>query len=285
MKNCLIVLAILLVCFVIAVFLVLSPLGGSGTGRPSGEDYMIATWRDYDDRGLRGLEVSVGTDRIIVDVPATPVFKQIIEKGHWNLHSFYCDSHVDEPSEVIVARELKNEDLEVDIGRFLPDHPGKIVCVKVERTIDEERPPYPVIIPGQTVSYPPPKGLIRVGMLEWDLDTLPWHADKIEFTPSVVTVDTTTLSDGKRNQNYFPTREDRDDNDESPKVYTFHSDRSDAPQLLVTVYHGRVIQVTGGAEETADIPYRLPPPTSDKAQEPDKETDWENWLFDLLFKR
>ena len=247
---------------------------------------MIATWRNYDDPDLKGLQVTVGTDLIDVDVPATPTFKRIEEKGHWNLHSFFCDSHLDAPPEVIVARELKNEDLEVDIGRFLPNHPGKIVCVKVARTFDDDRPPYPVTVPGQTVSYPPPKGLIRVGMLEWDLDMLPWHADKIEAAPIVVIADTTTLSDGKRNQNYFPAFENKNDNDELPKVYTYRSDRADAPQLLVTVYHGKVTQVVGGAEETADIPYTLPPaPAPDTAQEQDKDTGWVGWLFDLLFKK
>jgi hypothetical protein len=286
MKNFLIVLGVLLGCFTIAVFLVLFLPAGIRAGAP-GTSYMIATWRDYDDADLKGLDVSVGTNDIVIDVPATPVYKQIMEKGHWNLHAFYCDSHVDSPPEVEVARELKNEDLEVDINRYLPSHAGKIICVKVARIIDIERPLYPENVPGQKVSYPPPKGLIRVGMLQWDLEMLPWRADHIESAPIVINVDTSTLSDGKRNQNFFPSEDaGNDDNDELSQVYTYHSDRADAPKLLVTVYHGRVTEVTGGAEETSDVPYQLPPSPSPATESPDDaQRSWAAWWFDLLFKK
>jgi hypothetical protein len=283
-KNFLIVIGVLFGCFVVACILVLMPTAGGGKGYAGGKSYMIATWRDYDDPDLKGLQVTVGTDRIDVDVPATPTFKRIEEKGHWNLHAFYCDTHLDAPAEMIVARELKNEDLELDVGHFIPSHPGKIVCVKMSRICEPF--PYPTTVPGQTVTYPPPKGLIRPGMLECDLQMLPWHSDKVEVTPTVVTVDTTTLSDGKKNQNYFSWNQQNEDDPSS--VYYYHSDRSDAPQLLVTVYHGRVVQVVGGAEETADIPYQLPPPPAPEVphgQDNDTDTGWAGWLFDLLFKK
>ncbi len=285
MKNFLIVLAVLCGCFVIACVLeyVLNMGGGSGT--PGGLSYVVAEWRDYDDSGGTTLDATILKDQLILDMSDAHSSKRITEKGRWSAHAFYCDSHLDAPSEVEVARELKNEDLELDIGRFLPDRPGRITLVKSMRGLKEGyQPPYPVNVPGQTVSYPPPKGLIQPGMLECDLQTLPWRPDKIELAPSLVTVNTTTLSDGRSNRNYFPPY---DSIPEGSSVYTYHSDRRDAPKLLVTVYHGRVTQVVGGAEATADLPYNLPPPQppppEDTAQREDKS--WWSWLFDLLLKK
>ena len=283
MKNFLIVVGVLFGCFLIAAFLVL----GMGHGGPGGIALAVAEWRDYDDPDLRGLEVAVMPDRIVVDIPATPVFKQVMEKGRWSSHNFYCDSHLDAPAEVIVARELKNEDLEFDVGRYVPGHPGKIVCVMAMRGGKDYRPHYPVREPGQTVSYPPPKGLITPGMLECDLKSLPWHADEIDIDPSAaVVVHTTTLSDGMINQGYVAATGNDNNNDESPEVYNYHSDRSDAPKLLVTVYHGRVVEVNGGAEDTADIPYTLPPPEPAPDEQPPNESkSWSIRLFQMLFDK
>jgi hypothetical protein len=226
---------------------------------------MIAIWRDYGDEGLDGVEVSVGTDRMTVDVPATPQFRRLTETGRWSGHTFYCDSHLDAPAEISIAHELPNEDLEVDIGHFLPSHSGTITCVKITRLIDEGRPPYPQYALGQTVVYPPPRGLIRPGMLECDLQSLPWRADHIQEQAVGVVVDQTILSDGKQNQSYFP-RYNAPQDPNPPSVYTYHSDRPGLTNLLVTVQYGRVTAVTGGAEESDDVPYRLPsrpPPAPD----------------------
>jgi hypothetical protein len=287
MKNCLIVLVVLIVCFFVSAWLVLYPpweRGGRGAGGiPSGVPYMIATWQDFEDPGIRGLEVQVGTDEIVVQVPASPRFKSITQKGHWNLHAFYVDSNVDSPPEVMVAHELKNEDLEVDIGHFLPGHPGKIVCVKTFRIFDD-RPPYPVKVPGQTVAYPPPKGLIRVGMLQCDLELLPWNADKIEIGEA--DSDVPPPESAGNGRIFVGPPPSPGDMGEGPRVYTYHSDRSDAPKLLVTVYHGRVTEVTGGAEETSDIPYQLPAPSPPAAETPPPpDRTWAAWLFNLIFTK
>jgi hypothetical protein len=205
---------------------------------------------------------------MVVDVPAAPQFRQVIKTGHWTAHTFYCDSNLDAPAEISIAHELPNEDLEVDIGHFLPYHPGKITCVKVFRLADEDdRPPYPKNVPGQTVTYPPPKGLIRPGMLECDLEMLPWHADRVDEQPIGVVVNDTVLSDGSHNQPYFPAMNAPQDPN-PPAVYTFHSDRPGLPKLLVTVYHGRVTEVTGGAEENDDFPYQFPKRSSPVSAEP-----------------
>jgi hypothetical protein len=254
MKNCLIVLLVLIGCFAVALILVFYPR----TVDPRSHPYMIATWRDFGDPGLDGVEVTVGTDRMTVDVPAAPQFHRFTEKGRWSGHTFYCDSHLDAPPEIAIARELPNEDLEVDIGHFLPNHTGTITCVKMMRIIDDERPSYPQNAPGQTITYPPPKGLIHPGMLECDLQDLPWRTDSIVYAPKVFVSNITVLSDGSQNKSYFPPyTEPQDPN--PPATYTYHSDRAGCPSLIVTVQHGRVTSVTGGAEESDDVPYRLPP--------------------------
>jgi hypothetical protein len=297
MKNCLIVLVVLFLCFIAAVALEFFVNENGGRGFPRGQNYAVATWRDYGDPGLNDMQVTISTDEITIDTPPKPdakatggpvPFDRVVEKGHWRAHGFYCDSHLDAPTEIKVATELKNEDLELDAGHFFPGQSGTVTLVKVVRILDDVHSPYPVNVPGQKVSYPPPKGLIRPGMLEWDLQMLPWHADKIEVTGSVVNVYENRLSDGKQNNAFF-TRYNNDGEEDQSEVYTYHSDRQDAPPLLVTVDRGRVTQVVGGAEDTADIPYVLPPAAPD-AEESTPPTDsgsktWPVWLFDMLFKK
>lgn len=288
MRNCLIVLVVLVFCFFAAVFLLFAINTNFGRGFPGGMSLTMGEWRDYNDPGIIGLEVVLAPDEIIVDIPTTHIFKQVTEKGHWNLHGFYCDSHVDSPPEVEVAHELANEDLVVDIGRFVPGHPGKVTLVKVMRGAKGEPSLYPVYEPGQTVTYPPPKGMIREGMLECDLETLPWRADRIDVQSDEVHVDMTRLSDGSPNRNYFADETNSIGNiDENAKIYSFHSDRDGVPKLLVTVYHGRVTEVTGGAEETADIPWQLPAPAApaDVAPARTASRTWGEWLFDLVFTK
>lgn len=291
MKNCLIVLGVLMGCFFVAVFLIFELNMGGGYGTPGGLTLEVAEWTYYDSRNLRGLEVVISPNEIVVEVPAAPRFQMITEKGRWTQHSFLCDSHLDAPAEVEVARQLANEDLELDIGHFMPNHPGKITLVKTMRGGKDYRPPYPVYVPGQTVAYPPPRGLIHVDMLECDLQSLPWRADRLEASTMTIHSNSTMLSDGKTVTNYFPSQESMDagsdyDNDFSPMTYNYHSDRTDAPKLLVTVYHGKVIQVAGGAEETSDIPYSLPPPSPPPPDADQSEgSGWQQWISDLLFKK
>jgi len=288
MKNCLIVLLVLGGCFAVAGCLVLFPPGRSnGSGPPPGTPYMIAQWRNFNEGSLQGVEITVGTDRIDVDVPAVPQYHRTETKGRWSGHTFYCDSHLDAPAEIAVARELPNEDLEVDAGHFFPDHPGKITLVKTSRCIDGERPPYPIVVPGQTVTYPPPKGLIKVGMLQCDLDTLPWNPGPIEIQPTVVHADTTQLSDGSGR--FYVPQNIQPNEQTSPELYTYHSDRPGIPSLLVTVNNGRVVEVRGGAEESDDPPWHLPPrppPADDPAATPDASPrTWSEWLWDYLFTK
>jgi hypothetical protein len=279
MKNCLIIIGVLIGCAFVAAWLTLHPPGATYANDPS-VPHMIASWRDYEHDDLYGVEINVGTDRMDIDLSVPGVAKRIEVKGRWHMHAFYVDSHVDNPPEIMVAEQLKNEDLEVDIGRFVPTHPAKIVCVKTMRLVDQ-RPPYPVNDGKTKVAYPPPKGLIRVGMLKCDLETLPWQADRIESEPEP--------DRGPPPGGFFTgvPGVPREKPHEQPQLYTFHSDRPDATNLLVTVDKGRVTEVNGGAEETSDIPYQLPPPTppADQTPAPEKARSWGEWLFDLVFTK
>jgi len=282
MKNCLIVFAVLFGCFIVALVLVIGFGTNWGRGFAGGDSLMVGLWTYYDDPALEGMQIVLLPDQIIVFVPdQTTTMKRYARKGRWNSHGFYVDSHTDSPKEIMIANELPNEDLEVNLKYFSPTLPEKAVCVLMRRNPTTYHP-YPVATFGQTVTYPPPKGLIRRGMLECDLRTLPWRPDNVQLPDIVVNARTQTLSDGT----VVPVPPDALDNPPQNAVYTYHSDRGDAPKLLVTVYHGRVIGVAGGAEDTADIPYRPPPPPSDPAGSPGTDNStWVGWLFNLLFSK
>jgi hypothetical protein len=283
MKNCLIVIAVLFGCFVIAVILFFGLNTNWGRGFAGGEALMVGQWTNYDDPSLMGLEVTIIPNEIVIFAlnQKTMKMESYKETGRWRSHAFYCDSHTDSPAEVQVASELPNEDLQLNLKYFSPSLPDQALCV-LKRRNPTVYHPYPVYAPGQTVTYPPPKGLIRPGMLECDLQTLPWRPDHVQLPDSVVDArPPQTLSDGTQ----IPQPPDPLDNPPQNTVYTYHSDRADAPQLLVTVYHGRVIQVDGGAEETGDIPYAQPPPPNSSETPKDDNSSWAGWLFDLLFSK
>ncbi len=282
MRNCLIVVLFLLGCFAIALFLLFGK-GGRMPQRISGANYIAGTWRDYDDGPMHGLQVTISPVSIILDVPTDNQPRRITEKGHWTLHSFYVDSNLDVPPEVIVASELKNEDLEINLGHFVPGQPDKVTLVMVVRGFQTFNP-YPVNKAGLVVNYPPPKGLIRPGMLEWDLQMLPWHADRVDLAPSVFNAYVDQLSDGKTNKEIYG--HSGDHHGDSSEIYTYHRDHPDATALLGTVDKGRVIKVTGGAEETADAPYRFPTASNEGTSSEDhRGRSWAEWLFDLIFTK
>ena len=263
MKNFLIVLAVLFGCFLVACFLEFAINENFGRGFKGGASRMVAVWRDFDPGPLEGVQVTILPKRILVDLPRPGVAKRLTEEGHWTAHAFYVDSHLDAPAEIAIATEQRDGDLEIDLGHFLPEHPGKVTLVKFVRG-GLEFDPYPVATNRTKVTYPPPKGLIQPGTLEWDLHMLPWRPDRIESSALVVhAVYPDMLSDGKMNKGYYPNDMGQTAPQESSTIYTYHSDRPDLGPLLVTVQHGKVIQVLGGAEETADPPYQFPSPPSD----------------------
>jgi hypothetical protein len=76
--------------------------------------YLIGGWRDYNQKDFH---VEIWNDHITVTQ------NQIVyeKKGRWGSHSYFCDAGLDAPQEVVAARELKDESLEVHMEYFKPD--------------------------------------------------------------------------------------------------------------------------------------------------------------------
>ncbi len=287
MKKVLIAAAVLLV---IGVLLDYSIGLVFQTNVPAGLSLQIAEWRDYNVSD--SYEVSVFPDNLVIDAAPAPGQRtptRYEHKGRWLHRAFYCDSPQDSSTMVLVAREIPNEDLEVDISYFVPTSHSKLYCAKVFRGNLDDYHPYPTTqdpaYQGKPVSYPPPKGLIRVGMVEADLASLPWNASVIESHEDIYPYD-------RENAPYLENIENADSY--PPQVYHYHSDDPHLSELLVTVYHGHVTDVSGGREDTDDTPWLVPPPpppqppapdTIPKSEADDAKPSWALWLFDLLFTK
>jgi hypothetical protein len=97
-------------------------------------------------------------------------------------------------------------------------------------------------------------------MLEADLKNLPWQSGTVE--------------------------DQGEDSEVGPDIYHFHSDNPDLPELLVTVYKGKVTEVNGGAEGTTGPNFVNPiDPANPAPGYQEGSSSWSSWLFDLLFKK
>ena len=214
----------------------------------------IAVWRDFDQDSFK----VVLTDDAMTIQQGTATF---VKNGKWVGHSFSCD--VPEGDNITVARELPDESLEVHMSYFNPQDSRVVTCTKIYRSTRDDQI-FPRGYSFGTITYPPPKGLFKVGMLEADLNMLPWGSTQIEIN-----------GDG--------------DSEIGPKIYHYQSDNPHLPELLVTVYKGKVSDVTGGAEGTDDPPFTYPKTsttsTPDSSITKDHDSSWIGWLFDLVFKK
>jgi len=245
----------------IAVYSLLFPSGHSAG--------FVGYWMDYDDFNMGQFVVSKTSAGYWRDNKLYQV------KGHWTNKAFYSQSPDDPSSEVIVAKELPDEDLEVYLKYFDPNDPRTVTLVKSLRMPDEYHP-YPVGVRGQSVTYPPPKGMIKVGMLEADLHALPWQPYTNE-EPQYVQ-DEQIASGSYHGSTFF---------NAWPHVWVYKSDDPNLPELRVTTEKGRVTQVVGGAEVSPGPSY-FPPPDTTTASDNDEDNSnrsWAAWLFDLIFAK
>ena len=230
---------------------------------------MVATWQDYDD-GLSPVTVT----RSHLSFYEHQKLRQAA--GHWTDKTFFAASLDDRPGEIMVARELPNEDLRIDMSAFDPGDHRQLTCVMLMRGTEIAHP-YPVGKPGEKVSYPPPKGLIREGMLEADLEALPWQPYTRE-EPDYVAMESSNRG-SYHGSSVF---------NNWPSVWKYKSNDPNLPELQVTVEKGRVTHVIGGAEGTPGPSY-IPDTNSPgdgagaSSASPD-DRSWGRWLFDLLFK-
>jgi hypothetical protein len=186
------------------------------------------------------------------DIPSIKVFntaigwrdlhdKLYLTTGWWKDRTFYAKR----PSGVVIAaRELPNEDLEVHLAGFVDGDPHVFTAVKAVR-MPYEHYPFPILRKDQHVSYPPPRGLIRIGMLEADLRVLPWQPITREESP---------IYSGDREAKYFGTHLQNG----WPTIWRYRSDNPVLPELSVTVTKGRITAVSGGAEETNEPLWQSP---------------------------
>jgi hypothetical protein len=213
----------------------------------------IAVWRDFDQEHFL---VTVTYTTIKVE-DGTSIY---VKNGKRANRAFSCDTP--DAQGVAVASELPDESLEVRMVYFNPQDSRLVTFTKTYRSPRDEHL-FPPSHSFGTIAYPPPKGLFRVGMLEADMTMLPWASTNVALQG--------------------------EDSEIGPKIYHYRSDNPNLPELLVTVYKGKVTEVDGGAEQTNGSSYydsnSTPTPSTDSNSTKSKDSSWTGWLFDLLFKR
>jgi hypothetical protein len=218
----------------------------------------IASWRDFDSD--EPFEVTILPYEIrIMEGERRQLAAS--KQGVWAHRQFTCD--LSEGANTVVARELPDESLELTLSYFFPQETRVATLTKIYRGWNDEKR-YPSYDSFGKITYPPPKGLFTVGMLEADFQSLPWQSGDVDIQGH--------------------------DSEIGPDVYHFHSDDPQLPELLVTVYKGKVINVSGGRENTDEPPFvnPIPPPGDDKSSAGAPgggDSGWVAWLFDLIFKK
>ena len=132
MKNCLVVLAVLIACFVVACFLFFAINTNFGHGFEGGSSFT-------------SIPLSTPPPRS----PSPP------------------------SSPAKTSRSTSAASCPITPARS----PSRSSCAAASTST-----PIPAAMHATNVTYPPPKGLIHPGTLEWDLRMLPWRPDKIEGT-------------------------------------------------------------------------------------------------------
>jgi hypothetical protein len=140
-------------------------------------------------------------------------------QGQWREDGFWCQK-ADGSGEVEVAKLVSPEEIELHISAFDPLNQEVDVLYK-ERGSDAEMESVAARYP-QPITYPPPAGVVKFGMTEYQLKSLPWKADQIAPT--------------------------YDDSYSRGTIYTYHSDNPSLEELKVTVKNRRVVLIKGGNE-------------------------------------
>ena len=140
-----------------------------------------------------------------------------VKQGEWRNNGFWCQAP-DSTDEVEVAKITSPEELELHESAFEPNNPKVDVLYKEQgnaaemKAIADKYPP--------PITYPPPAGVIKYWMTEYELTTLPWKPDHLEITG--------------------------DEPYSLGVVYVYRSDDPHLDKLQVTVKNHRVVEVKGG---------------------------------------
>ncbi len=202
---------------------------------------VVAEWRCFD---RASFHVVIKKAEILVHDEK----RLLRQKGEWAHHQFSFKNSQGET--LTAAIELKDESLEVHMASLDPKNSDVVVCTKTYRGDLDDQIYHPRSSYGK-ITYPPPPGAIQVGMLEADMLRLPWSSQVIDF--------------GCTNSEV------------GPNIYHYRSDNPRLPELLVTVYKGRVIDLSGGAEEID--------PSFPSAPQNPSDSNWIDWLLNLAFRR
>jgi hypothetical protein len=186
--------------------------------------------------------------------------------GTWSHNVFYPEGKVGDDSAAI-AHILPNEDLVMDLNKFDPPVPLEVTAVLFER-VPGTFHPYPLGSPDDKESYPPPKGMIKPGMLECDLANLPWQP----FVKDPVIMDPYHPNDhsafGTNISNGFP------------RTWHYKSDDPKLSELRVLVEKGHVTEVNGGAEDAQGTDY--PTPSIPEVGADNGSNGWIHWLIGVV---
>jgi hypothetical protein len=141
--------------------------------------------------------------------------------GQWRDDGFWY-SKPDGSGDVEVCHLQDPLNLEIHLSAFNSGEQGDNVLYK-ERGSDEEMKEITNRYPAP-ITYPPPADVFKFWMSEYELNSLPWRADRIE-----VWNDDPAYS--------------------RAKIYDYHSDNPQIPQLQVTVKNHRVVKVSSGTSD------------------------------------
>jgi hypothetical protein len=139
------------------------------------------------------------------------------KQGEWRDNGFWCQKP-DGSGEVEVVKTLNTEEVEFHQSAFYPGNQEIDVLYK-ERGNDAEMQALAAKYP-PPITYPPPAGVIKYWMTEYELTSLPWKPDHLEVTG--------------------------DEPYSRGIIYVYRSDNPQLDKLEVTVKNHRVVQIKGG---------------------------------------
>lgn len=153
-------------------------------------------------------------------------------QGKWRGDGFWCEVK-DGSGEIETVKIISDDAIELHLAAFYPGNSEVLTLYKV-RGNDKEMQALATKYP-QNITYPPPQGVISVGMTEYQLTTLPWKADQVMPVPD-------DPSKFDPNSTGFRHSDKADD----ATIYSYRSDNPSLIELKVTVKNHKVIAVSGG---------------------------------------
>jgi len=139
-------------------------------------------------------------------------------EGHWRNNGFWY-AKPDGSGEVEVCHLNDPLNLNLHLSAFNSGEQGDVVLYKERGTDDEMKAlhdKYP-----QNVTYPPPAGVIKYGMSQYELENLPWQSNREE-----VNQDEPEVTRGR--------------------IWVYRSDDPHVSELRVTLKNHRVVRIEGG---------------------------------------